>query len=131
MSVLKYYDSSSHTWVPALYGSQGPVSSLPVFTLAGTVSVVNGSTRLYMDRNGTITTVRVGLGTAPVGASLIVTLNKNGAPLQTVTVPSTSNTAVVTGLTHAVLANDYLTVSITQIGTTVAGSDLTVSVTII
>ena len=80
----------------------------------------------------TITEVYVYVKTAPVGASLIVDVNKNGTTIFTAQSnrpqissgenSDTSGTPDVTGLAK----NDKLTIDIDQVGSTTPGSDLVV-----
>ena len=73
------------------------------------------------------------VGTAPTGAEIIIDVNKNGTTLFTT---QSARTTVVAGDYDsgaedvpdvvAVAAGQYLTVDIDQVGSSVAGSDLTV-----
>jgi hypothetical protein len=82
----------------------------------------------------TITKVKVVVKTAPTGAALIVDVNKNGTTIfttqgnrPTIAIGDTtadSGTPDVTALAET----DKLTIDIDQIGSTVAGADLTVEV---
>lgn len=101
--------------------------SLPFFE-GGTLTTKTGAGRYIITANmaGTITECRVAIDTAPTGASVIVGFRKNGAAsFTTVTVAISANSGSSTGLSTAMAAGDYLTVDITQIGSTVAGSNLT------
>jgi len=120
-------------------GIQGPASSayVPMFSKQGPLSVATGTHRYYVESAATITKVRIATGTAPTGASLIVDVNKNGTTIYTTqanrpaitagTNTATGNTIDVTGL----VAGDYITVDIDQVGSTIAGSDLTVILTLV
>jgi hypothetical protein len=107
-----------------------------VFNYTGTVAVTTGKSRVYNDSGRTLTirSIRASVGTAPTGATLIVDVNKNGTTIFTTqsrrpTIAISANTAKVTNPDVTTLADgDYLTVDIDQIGSTVAGADLTVSV---
>ena len=82
----------------------------------------------------TITKVKVVVKTAPTGAALIVDVNKNGTTIFTtqggrpsIAIGATtddSDTPDVTNLAES----DKLTVDIDQVGSTIAGADLTVEV---
>jgi hypothetical protein len=104
------------------------------FSKAGTLAVGAGTHRIYMEYAGTVTSVRASVGTAPTGASVIVDVNKNGSTIYGTqanrpTIAASGNTAVGGAASGAAFAaNDYLTVDIDQIGSTVAGADLTVAV---
>lgn len=99
-----------------------------VCSIPGALAVAVGTMRLPIHRAITITNVRVTLGTAPTGASVIFDINKNGVTLFTTQanrptiVASSTGTTTIPAIT-AVNINDSLTVDVDQIGSTVAGSD--------
>lgn len=110
------------------------VGERPTFSYAGVVAAGTGSARYYFERSMTVTSVRASVGTAPTGATLIVDVNKNGTTIYTTQAnrptiaisgfTATANSPDVTTFT----SGDYLTVDIDQVGSTVAGSDLTVEI---
>lgn len=109
--------------------------SLTSFFKSGTLTVTTGTQRLPIDGTYTITGTRLMVGTAPTGAALIVDVNKNGTTIYTTqgNRPTIADGANAGGPGTApdvtsLAAGDYLTVDIDQVGSTVAGSDLTVSV---
>jgi hypothetical protein len=65
------------------------------------------------------------VGAAPTGADIIASVKKNGVQQFTVTIAAGSNTASGAGA-FSLLTTDYVTIDITQVGSTVAGSDLNV-----
>jgi hypothetical protein len=106
------------------------------FTVSGTLSVSTGAIRLYNLTGSTLTIneVHACVNTAPTGATLIVDVSENGTTL--FTTQSNRPTIAISGFTdssttieNASWDNDnYLTMDIDQVGSTVAGSDLTVTV---
>lgn len=146
---LAYYDPADTSnsgsfntywlYAPMVDPTPTPVATpLPIattcLTITGTVAVAASTLRTYIPRACTINSVRASVGTAPTGAALIVDVQKNGT---TIWPTNTSNrptiaisafTATGTPDTTALALNDYLTVSVTQIGSTIAGSNLTVQV---
>jgi hypothetical protein len=105
------------------------------FSAAGTVAVKTGAHRFYVEDGLTVVSVRASVGTAPTGASLIVDVNRNGTSLWATTtanrptIAASGNTALAGAMdTDALVAGDYLTIDIDQVGSTVAGADLTVIV---
>lgn len=85
---------------------------------------------------GTVTAVRAYLDTAPTGSTFIVDVNKNGTTLfttqasrPTVAISGNASTTTAPDVT-TVAAGDRLTFDIDQIGSSVAGSDLYVAVTV-
>lgn len=116
------YDSSTSLW------SNKPTPIQAVFTKQDTLSAYTGTARYYLDVARTITLLRASVGTAPTGSNIVVTVYKNGVSVGSVTIPAGSYTAT-TNVNVSASANDYLTVSIISVGSTIAGSDLTVTVT--
>lgn len=103
------------------------------FTLAGAISVQTGGLRFYIEDDCVVEKVRIALGVAPSGADAIIDLNKNGTTMFTnqanrprVAIGANTGTAVpdVTGL----VAGDYLTIDIDQVGSSTPGGDLVVTV---
>jgi len=107
------------------------------FSKTGTLAVTTGTQRLYNDtgRTLTLTAVRAAVGTAPTGSGVTVDVKKNGTTIFTTgtnkpTIAANAVTATAAGIdVTSWLAGDYLTVDITAVGSTTAGSDLTVTVT--
>ena len=91
----------------------------------GTLSVTTGTARWYAPRDIAITKIRPFVSTAPVGSSLRITVKKNGSSIHTLSVAAGQNNAANTVTTPIeVNEGDYLTVDVTAVGSTTAGSDL-------
>lgn len=107
------------------------------YSVVGAVSTSTGATRVYNDtgRTLTIAKVRASVVTAPTGSALIVDVNKNGTTIFTTqsarpTIAASSTTATGTPAVTTLADGDYVTVDVDQVGSLVAGSDLTVQVTL-
>jgi hypothetical protein len=105
-----------------------------VFSKSGALTVAAGEGRYPAMQDGTILAVRAAVGTAPTGASLIVDVNKNGTTIfttqgnrPTITASSTSSAEATPAVT-SLAEGDLLSVDIDQVGSTIAGADLTVVV---
>ncbi len=93
--------------------------------------------RWYFNNSYTISNILASVGVAPTGASVIFDVNKNGTTIftnqanrPTITASNFydfSNTPDVTSLT----TNDYLTVDVDQIGSTIAGTDAVIRIQLI
>ena len=83
-----------------------------------------GEKRLYLEKAYTLNTIKAYVDTAPVGADVTLDIKKNGTSLQTVSIPAGTLTGSQTSLTHSIAANDYLTIDITQVGSSTAGENL-------
>ena len=113
-------------------GAQGPTGApgvVPVFTRQSDISVVTGKARFYFDSSRTITQVRASLGTPSTGAPVVVDTLVNGVSIGTTSIPAGSNTATIS-IAKSVVSGDYATISILSVGSTYAGGDLTVTLTI-
>lgn len=102
------------------------------FFKTGVLAVTTGTHRFYLQKAHKILEVEASVGVAPTGASLIVDVNKNGTTVHTTqgnraTIAASGFVDAATDVEVNTLADgDYLTVDIDQVGSTVAGEDLTV-----
>lgn len=108
---------------------------LPTFTKNGVLFVDPGTLRLPIDGNYTIIGVRLMVGTAPSGASVVIDVNKNGTTIfstqgnrPTIAIGANAGGPGTAPDISTIVAGDYLTVDIDQVGSTVTGSDLVVSI---
>jgi hypothetical protein len=109
--------------------------SLPAYSKQGVLAVTTGTLRLPVDGTYTIVGTRLMAGTAPTGSNIVIDVNKNGA---TIYATQGNRPVILAGANSggpgtvpdvtALAAGDYLTVDIDQVGSSVAGSDLTVTV---
>lgn len=104
------------------------------FYVPSTVSTGTGTARFRVRGSWTIVEVNASVNTAPTGSSLIVDVNKNGTTVfttqsnrPTIAISGFSAAAAAVNVTSIVDA-DYLTLDVDQVGSTIAGSDLTVEV---
>lgn len=107
--------------------------ALLMITLPGPATVRAGGTKIPVPTGTyTISEVRAAIETAPTGASLILDVNKNGTTIYsggtgrpTIAASATQGTDG-TPSTTTVSGGDYFTVDIDQIGSTVAGTNVSV-----
>lgn len=117
-------------------GSAGNL--IATFSKAGALTVGSGTGRFLMPSAGTIVKVEAAINTAPLGADLLIDVNKNGTTIFTTqadrpvihdgqnrSAPPTSPD--VAGF----LDQDYFTVDIDQVGSVTSGADLVVNITYI
>ena len=114
-------------------GDSEPSKETFPFTVSGAQAVKQYGPRFYVDDDYVILSVRVSVGTAPTGADLVVDVNKNGTSIFASTAAQPriaagafSGSVSPSGLTLS--SGDYLTIDVDQVGSTVAGSDLTVQI---
>ncbi|HSX06739.1 MAG TPA: hypothetical protein VLG92_03400 [Candidatus Saccharimonadia bacterium] len=131
----KYYGTNS-SGTKGYFGLSSTVTA--TFSYTGNIAVYTGDFRWYNDTGRTLTigSVRASLGTAPVGSSAIFDVLQNGTTIFTTTanrptVAASSNTALSgTPDTTTIASGNYFTVSISQVGSTTAGADLTLTITL-
>ena len=87
--------------------------------------------RYYLPCSGTFSKIIAYAKTAPTGDDIIIDVNLNGTSILNagnITIPATSNSVTVTSFaTTAFYTDDYLTIDIDQIGSSVAGADIVLS----
>lgn len=106
-----------------------------VYSAQGAMTVRTGVSKIPMEGSGTIVSVKAYLNTAPTGATTFkVDVNKNGTTIYGTqanrpTWTASANAATVGAHSVTTYADgDVLSVDIDAVGSTVAGSDLTVVV---
>jgi hypothetical protein len=113
----------------------GSGSVIVAFSRNGTLSTTRGTVPFVLASDRTITAVRMGCGTAPVGASVVGDILKNGTTIYTTasnrpTIPdgATDSGPVALPDVTALAAGDHLAIVIAQVGSTVQGADLGLSI---
>ena len=109
------------------------------FSYAGNlVAGTTGKSRWYADKAYTIKSARASVNTAPTGTTAIVDINKNGTTIFTTqsrrpAIAISGFTATPSGAIEVttLAAGDYITVDIDQVGSTIAGADLTVQIVLV
>ncbi len=115
--------------------SQGTAAVIPfVFSRVGPVTVSSGVGRWPLATDYQIVAVVAAVGTDPTGANLIIDVNLNGTTMFTTQanrptiVAGSQQSAITVPDVTALAPGDLLSMDIDQIGSSVAGSDLTVVV---
>ncbi len=111
--------------------------SLTAYSRQGILSVAAGTQRLPIDSTYTIVGTRLMVGTAPTGANLLIDVHKNDTTIYTtqgnrpsITAGSNSGGPGTAPDVTSLVAGDYLTIDVDQVGSSVAGSDLTVTIVV-
>jgi hypothetical protein len=112
-------------------GAPGPAGmGLPTFVHGGLLEILSGTGKIYNDtgRMVTISALRVSVEIPATGSSIVVDWKIDGVVFATLTLGVGLDTAVVTtSVTWS--PGSYLSVDITQVGSTYAGDSLTTSAT--
>ena len=95
----------------------------------GSLTTVTGNARWYADSNVSINRIVARVDTAPTGANLGLTVNKTGTSNTTVNLAVIDGTVKTsnTNPSLSLLEDEYLTVDVTQVGSTAPGENLKVS----
>jgi hypothetical protein len=130
---LEYSSGSIGPTGPA--GSQGATGAYglnPIFSRQGTLTVSAGQQRFYAERSGTLTSVRVSVGTSPVGSPIVIDVLNNGTSVlnNTLNILPGQFTALGSIAQVSVISGDYFTVNINGVGSVTAGANLTVTLVI-
>lgn len=108
---------------------QGEISGFQkTYSYTGNLSVNTGTERFYTFDSATCSEINTYVGTAPVGSAITFNVKKNGATVDTVSIGD-GNTSSLNSSTTLYNKGDYLTVDITQVGLSTAGSDLKINFT--
>ena len=119
--VLKTDGSGNLSWV-----AQSGGGFIKAYRYDGTLAVNTGSKRLYLHGSFTLNSIDAFVDTAPAGAAATVTLIKNGAgsAFKTITIADGATSSVNNSDTTTFSEGDYITVNITQVGSSTAGANL-------
>lgn len=98
-------------------------------TYPGVLATSTGGLRVTNDTvaEATIGKITASVGTAPTGADIVIVVLKNGVTITTsfaIAAGTNSGTAVLSDTSFE--PGDYLTFNVTQVGSTIAGSNLTI-----
>jgi len=116
------WNGSDYDWVaqPTIPAQE----FIKAYRFDGTLSTNTGTKRLYLQKAYTLKSIHAYVDTASAGASINITVNKNGSSLQTLSIAAGATVSSVTSLSHSIVANNYLTIDITQVGSSTAGENL-------
>jgi len=96
------------------------------YSYAGTLTVNTGTDRFYAYDTGNCVEINAYVGTAPVGSDLIMNIKKNGSQAQQITITAGQTSSLNTA-SLSFSKSDFVTVDITQIGSSTAGADLKIN----
>lgn len=121
-------------WEDSAGGGSATTKQVYFFTAESTLETGNGSARLPILSDCTITSVMAMVGSAPTGSSVIADVNLNGTTIFTtqgnrpeIAVSAQTSDAETPDVTEGT-AGDYLSMDVDQVGSSSAGSDLVVAV---
>jgi hypothetical protein len=115
-------------------GSDLADPQIAAFAQRGILAVETGTARFRFPAAATLIGVSASVNTAPTGASVIVDVHKNGTTVYTTQAnrPAIAASEFAAAETApdvtSIAAGDYITVDVSQVGSTIPGSDLGVFV---
>lgn len=118
-------------WVTAVASAEGiSTNSYVNLKQTGDLEVTTGTKRWYSPTaTTTLSKIVARVDTAPVGSDINITINKNGNSAATLTITDGSTKIINSTPNITMVEDDYLTVDITQVGSSTVGSDLTITFT--
>lgn len=120
-----YYILANH--VGPVWTQVDPGLSFFSFNRTSALILATGQARWYPPANTEIKTIEGWLSEAPSGAAVIAKVMKNGVTeIATVTIADGATTAAKQTVALVLLSTDYLTINVTQIGSTAPGKDLVI-----
>ena len=127
---LSSYDTSSEVDTK-ISNVSGVTSLTTTLTQSGDLILINGTERWYADRILTIFKIKAYVSVSPVGSNLNIRINKtsNGETTYTDVLILDDSLKTTISTTINMLEDDFLTVDITQIGSSISGSDLNLIMT--
>ena len=119
--VLKTNGSGVLSWV-----AQSGGSFIKAYRYDDTLAVNTGTKRLYLHDSFTLNSIDAFVDTAPAGSAATIALIKNGAgsAFKTITIADGATSSVNNSDTTSFSEGDYITVNITQVGSSTAGAKL-------
>lgn len=128
---IYYTDADSSQWIQINGTGVSPAGSGEISTLSvtqnGDLTVTTGTDRSYVPYSITLTKIVARVDTAPTGSGVTVDLLKNGSSINTITINDGATKATNDPLSLALVEDDYLTINVTQVGSTTSGSNLTLT----
>ena len=118
-------------WVTAVASAEGiSTNSYVNLKQTGDLEVTTGTKRWYSPTaTTTLSKIIARVDTAPAGSDINITINKNGNSAATLTITDGSTKIINNTPNITMVEDDYLTVDITQVGSSTVGSDLTITFT--
>lgn len=111
---------------PGAPGANAPF--FPIFTKPGVLTTGADDKRYYVPYAGTITKLEAWVSTPATGAAITAELVRNGVVINSIAIAAGAYTAFKT-FAIACVAGDYFTVNLASVGSTYAGSTLSLRIT--
>jgi hypothetical protein len=120
--------SKLYVWNGTAWEDGADTTKYVTLNQSGDLEATTGTKRWYAPKDLTIKKITARVGTAAAGSSINITVNKNGSSAATTSIAAGSTKQEST-VSISLNEDDYLTVDITQVGSTTAGTDLSITFT--
>jgi hypothetical protein len=94
------------------------------YRYSGLLAANQGDLRYYFHQPTVCEQIDVFVDEEPVGADVVISILKNSVQSQTITLPAGDTSVLGTSSTLSFTSGDFITVDITQVGTTSPGTNL-------
>jgi len=94
------------------------------YRYSGPLATNQGNLRYYFHQPTVCEQIDVFVDEEPVGAGVVISILKNSVQSQTITLPAGDTSVFGTSSTLSFIAGDFITVDITQVGSTSPGTNL-------
>ena len=125
--VLATDGAGNYSFADIAGGGGGASGFAKTYSYSGSLSVNTGLTRNYIYTSATLATADIFLTTAGDGTSINISVKKNGSEITTMSIPAGQVSVLNNVINSAFVKGDYLTVDITQVGSSYSGSDLVIN----
>ncbi len=123
-----YVSSADASQVLPLSSSGGSSASYVNSAFPGALTITTGTVKWYPPSNITFKNIEMFASTPSTGADITINLLKNGVVVGTYSLPAAQG-YISQVISFSMIINDYLTIDITGVGSSVSGSDLQIRLT--
>jgi len=117
-----------YVWNGSSWNDSADKTKYVTLRQSGDLTVTTGTKRWYAPKTITIKDITARVDTAPVGAAINISINKNGIQASTISIAAGA-TKTSSTVSIAMSADDYITVDVNQIGSSTPGSELSITFT--
>lgn len=122
-------EPSLNSYIDEKVGTGTSLSSNFITTnINGSIRVTTGTAKWFARKNITLTEISGYVQTAPVGSSIIIDVLKNNTVIGSYEIPDGQFIGALTVISVPMIAGDYLTTNITQVGSLSSGANMTLNI---
>lgn len=118
------YSEAKYQPILDIVGGGGFVST---YNYDGGLSVNSGTERYYLHTSVTLASVDLYIESPSIGSSVNIAILKNGSTIGTASVSAGQTSSLNNIINVGLVQGDYITVNITQVGSTYPGRDMMIN----